>query len=362
MPALPEEDKVPMFNFRHSSCPLLRNTFLLPLALLTLQACSPAADTMPPAEQAAASLPITPAPAAMPELAPISVSGSYWIELSPVITAATSFYHVQLPMGEGGITRITSGDADLATNAETQLLRETLVNPDLRIIATETESFYRLFGRRSAGIETLADIRGKRVMLPPNTSANYYLVAMLRTVGLTEDDVEILPLPPAEGDQTGMDRMSDALAAGETDVISIWEPEPDDAIRQLGDDAIVFQDRSVYREVFNLHARATDLANPEKRRSIVEFMRALIRATEALKTDPEPYWSRVTEVTGFTHEEIEGGWPEMAFPVDIIPDMLDVLETEDLWVAKERDRAPRSREELAQYIDRSVVEEARAGL
>jgi sulfonate transport system substrate-binding protein len=341
--------------------PVLPLSLLFPLALLLLQGCSPAEEAVPPASQAAAALPMTPAPTAMPELAPISVSGSYWIELSPVITAATSFYPVQLPMGEGGITRITSGDADLATNAETQLLRETLVNPDLRIIATVTESFYRLVGRRSAGIETLADIKGKRVMLPANTSANYYLVAMLRTVGLTEDDVEILPLPPAEGDQTGMDRMSDALAAGETDVISIWEPEPDDAIKQLGDDAIVFQDRSVYREVFNLHARATDLANPEKRRAIVEFMRALIRATEALKTNPEPYWPRVTEVTGFTHEEIEGGWPEMEFPVDIIPDMLDVLETEDVWVAKERDRAPRSREELAQFIDRSVVEEARAG-
>src|SRR5690606_16472133 len=105
-----------------------------------------------------------PAPAA--DLAPISVSGSYWIELSPVVVAANSFYPEQLSVGEGGITRITAGEVDLATNAETQLLRESLVNPDLRIIMTVTESFYRLVGRRSAGIETLADLRGKRVMLP----------------------------------------------------------------------------------------------------------------------------------------------------------------------------------------------------
>jgi hypothetical protein len=46
--------------------------------------------------------------------------------------------------------------------------------------------------------------------------------------------------------------------------------------------------------------------------------------------------------------------------VQIIPDMLDVLEIEDVWVARERNRAPRSREELARFIDRSVVEEALA--
>jgi len=293
-------------------------------------------------------------------LAPIRVSGSYWIELSPVLVAANSFYPQQLQVGEGGIVRITSGEADLATNAETQLLRESLTNPDLRIIMTVTESFYRLVARRSAGIATLADLKGKRVMLPRNTSANYYLVAMLRTAGLTEDDVTLVDLPPAQGDQTGMDQMSDALARGDVDAISIWEPEPEDATRRLGSDAIVFQDRSVYREVFNLHARAPDLADPNKRRSIVAFVRAVAEATAALKRDPDTHWPHVSSITGFTTEEISWGWPEMEFPVRIIPDMLDVLEVEEVWVAKERNRMPRSRAELAVFIDTSVVEEALA--
>jgi NitT/TauT family transport system substrate-binding protein len=50
----------------------------------------------------------------------------------------------------------------------------------------------------------------------------------------------------------------------------------------------------------------------------------------------------------------------MEFPADFVPDLLDVLEEEEIWVAKERDRTPRSREQLAGLIDRSVLEEARA--
>jgi NitT/TauT family transport system substrate-binding protein len=300
------------------------------------------------------------AAAAEAPLAPLRVSGSYWIELSPVLVAANRFYPERLQVGEGGIVRITSGEADLATNAETQLLRESVTNPDLRIIMTVTESFYRLVARRSAGIESLSDLKSKRVMLPRNTSAHYYLVAMLRTAGLNEADVEVVNLLPAQGDQTGMDQMSDALARGDVDAIAIWEPEPADAIRRLGDDAVVFQDRSVYREVFNLHARATDLADPAKRRSIVAFVRAVAQATAALQGDPETYWPHVSGITGFTTEEISWGWPEMEFPVRIVPDMLDVLEVEEVWVAKERNRAPRSREELARFIDTSVVAEALA--
>lgn len=351
------------------SDPMIRFALAAATSLL-LQACAPNDDvetastesSTAPAAQTQA--PAAAAPqAAANDLVPITVSGSYWIELSPVIVAANSFYPVQLSVGEGGITRINSGEADLATNAETQLLRETYANnPDLRIIMTVTESFYRLVARKSAGIEKLEDLKGKRVMTPANTSANYYLEAMLRTVGLSDTDVTIVPLPMQQGDQTGMDQMSDALARGDVDAISIWEPEPEDAIRQLGDDAIVFQDKSVYREVFNLHARAPDLADPEKRRSIVEFVRAVARATDALKENPEMYWPHISSVTGFTEEEIAMGWPEMEFPVQIIPDMLDVLEEEEPWIARQQNREPRSREQLAQYIDASVVEEALAGL
>lgn len=320
------------------------------LALAFLTACGPSgADAQSVTTTSAES-----------DLAPIRVSGSYWIELSPVVVAANSFYPGQLSVGEGGITRITAGEVDLATNAETQLLRESLVNPDLRIIMTVTESFYRLVGRRSAGIETLADLKGKRVMLPRRTSANYFLVAMLQTVGLTEQDVELVPLPQAADVKASLDLMSDALLNGEVDVISIWEPEPEDAIRQLGDDAIVFQERSVYREVFNLHATATALADPDKRRSVVAFVRAVADATAALEEDPEAYWPHISAVLGYSEEQIADGWPEMEFPVQIVPDMLDVLETEELWVAQERDREPRSREELARFIDTSVLEEALA--
>ena len=42
----------------------------------------------------------------------------------------------------------------------------------------------------------------------------------------------------------------------------------------------------------------------------------------------------------------------MEFPVEIVPDMLDVLEVEEVWVAKQHNRTPRSRQELAAFIDR----------
>jgi NitT/TauT family transport system substrate-binding protein len=296
-------------------------------------------------------------------LAPLKVAGARWIELSPVIIAATHFYPQKLEVPSGGVVSITSGAADLATNAETQLLRESVTNPDLRIIMTVSESFYRLVGRRSSGISKLSDLRGKRVLVPRQTSAQYYLVAMLRSAGLKEEDVTLVNLPPpaaqaSQGAAPSKFRMAEALARGEADVMATFEPEPAIAAQLLGDDAIVLQDRKVYREAFNLNARAKDLADPEKRRAIVRFVRAVADASKALKKQPAPYLQDISAVIGFSVDQIKLGWPETEFPVHIIPDMLDVLEVEEQWLAKTANRLPRSRAELAKFVDRSVVDEA----
>src|SRR5262245_21849538 len=173
-------------------------------------------------------------------LAPIKVAGARWIELSPVLVAANSFYPQKLDVPSGGVVSITSGAADLATNAETQLLRESVTNPDLRIIMTVSESFYRLVARRSAGISKLSDLKGKRVLVPRLTSAHYYLSAMLRSAGLKDEDVTLvsMPAPPATpagqpATQPSKFCSAEALARGDVDAIATFEPEPAIAVNLL---------------------------------------------------------------------------------------------------------------------------------
>src|SRR5690606_41702589 len=132
---------------------------LLATAGLLLQSC---AANPPPLRDAA-------------PLVPIKVAGARWIELSPVLVAANSFYPEKLEVPSGGVVSITRGTADLATNAETQLLRESVTNPDLRIIMTVSASFYPLVGRRSAGINSLRDLKGKRVLVPRPPPAHHHL-------------------------------------------------------------------------------------------------------------------------------------------------------------------------------------------
>lgn len=273
------------------------------------------------------------------------------IELAPVLLAADRIHRTPVTVTNGGIPNLFTGEADIATNAETQALRQSVDHPNLRIILTVSEGFYRIIARRSSGVTRLADLKGKRIATFGRTSSAFYLAKMLGTGGLTEADVTIITT-------TAMEKVPEAMKRGEIDAMTVWEPEIQNAQDVLGADAIEFQDRSVYRELFNLNTTAENLANPQMRAQIVSFVRSLIKASAHIRREPQDVWPLVAKSTGYDAALIARVWHHEGYPGTLVEDMLDVLVEEDVWVAKERKRAPRNRAQLATLIDASVLKEA----
>jgi len=284
-------------------------------------------------------------------LPPLRAAGNMTtIELSPLLVAADGIYPGQISVINGGIPAIMSGMVDVATNAETQLLRQSVDDPDLRVIFTVAESFYRVVARKSAGIRRIADLKGKRITTPPNTSAHYFLVKMLATAQLSETDVTLVPISP-------FTEMSAALKDGRVDAVSMWEPEAERAIVTMGADAIVFQDRRVYRELFNLNTSTKVLNDPLKRRAIVALLGSLIDSSAKIREQPRQYWPLIAAKLNYPPETVSRSWPNLRYAGGLAPDLLDVMAEEETWVARERNRKTRTRSQLATLIDRSLLDE-----
>ncbi len=277
------------------------------------------------------------------------------IELASVLLAG-QWHAAPVVISNGGVPDLArAGGAELATNAETQALRASLTNPDLRIIMTVSEGLYRIVARRSAGINSLADLKGKRIATIAITSSGYFLHRMLRTVGLDYDDVVIVPLNIATAE--------DAMARGEIDAVTIWEPMIDNIAHRLGSDAIEFNGKGIYPEIFNLNTTAAQLADPVQRQRIVEFVRSVLKATRDLHLDPRAAWTAVAKSAGYDESTVARTWHHHRYPGAIVPDLLNVMEDEERYLARgvQPQRAPRARAELAKLIDTSVLEEALAG-
>jgi NitT/TauT family transport system substrate-binding protein len=287
----------------------------------------------------------------------LRVYGNPTIELTPVHYAIAHFGAAQATASRGGIPSLyVANGADLAGHAETQALRYSLQHPDLRIILTITEGHYRIVAKRSAGIGSMADLRGKRVATPPASSAAFYLHRALETAGMTDSDVETvaIAMPPRD--------IAQMLLDGEADAVALWDPEPQIAIERLGDDAVILDPDTGYRELYNLNSTAAQLADPVSRAKIVRFVARLIEASEAMGNDSTGAIELAAQGTGYPAELIRASWPHHVFPATLAPDLLDTLVTEEAWLARREGRPVRRRETLGTLIDPSIEAEARAWL
>jgi hypothetical protein len=184
----------------------------------------------------------------LPPDAPFTVAvATSTLEAAPVYLAVARGGSANYRFINGGVRSLLNGGAHGATNAETQMLLAIDANPKIRMLFTLTDGLYRVVAKRSSGIRTVADLKGKRVVVPRNTSAHYSLVKILATAGLQESDVTLVAAPATE--------MALSLVRGEADAISMWEPESQNAVDALGSDAVIFSGKGIYREGFSFTRR-----------------------------------------------------------------------------------------------------------
>lgn len=302
--------------------------------------------------------------------APLRVYGNLsLLEMAPVLLAASETCRDSCVLEHGSVMSLwgkssdlasldSSGIADVATNSETQALRATIENPDLRFIFTVAECPYRIVARRSAGIATLADLRGRRVATQPESSGAFFLERMLSSAGLAPDAVEVVPYMAKTAAPLSL--VPEHLAAGTVDAVALWEPQVQRARLALGADAIEFRDSALYTEKFNLCTTQANLEDAHMRPRIVAFIRALIEAVARLRADPAPAQRRVAEAAGLDLALVASAWPYLHYPGTLAPDLLDVFERQEPWLARIQRRAPRGRDALAALIDGSVHREALA--
>ena len=273
------------------------------------------------------------------------------IESAPVFLAARDARDVRIDLQSGGIPMLLEGQVDAATNSETQALIRSVARPDLRIIMTVSECAYRIVGRRSSGIRQLADLRGKRIGTPANTSSAYYLAKALKTAKLSEADVTIVPLAVPD--------MAGAIKRRAVDAVSGWEPGAQDSIAALGAAAEVFQPPGLYRELFDLNTTTAVLNDPARRRALVAAVRAMIAASTAVRASPLAVWPLVSSRINVPVATIKDSWSHFHYNAWLPEDALDVLTEEEPWVAAKQNRAPRTRAQLQVLLDDSVLREAR---
>lgn len=131
-----------------------------------------------------------------------------------------------------------------------------------------------VLGNKERGVETLEDLRGKKIASSLGTSADIILKLALQDAGISEDEVEII-----EMDASGV---VPAMVSGKIDACATWSPGTITIAEQLGDNLVVLADNETYidKATFPSSFITTDKYASENRDILVRFAAAIQKGQE----------------------------------------------------------------------------------
>jgi len=145
------------------------------------------------------------------------------IEYTPELIAKQDFLKgIDVSFTNGGVANIVSDTSvDIASNAETQALRQYANHKNLRIIYTVAEVAYRIIANKK-GITTLKDLKGKKIGTMPSTSAAYFVSTYLASAGLKDSDYTVVSGGACNKAPCGSGTLPYMLAHGSVDAVGFW--------------------------------------------------------------------------------------------------------------------------------------------
>jgi NitT/TauT family transport system substrate-binding protein len=202
---------------------------------------------------------------------------------------------------------VSAGAADFAgTVAEYPLVFAQVKETSLRFLTVYEKDPYFVVARKSSGISSLEDLKGKKIGVRPQTTGDYYFRLLMSKRGWNESDFTLVSIEPK--------LFLEALSGRNIDAFVWLMPHPIFAERAFGDDAIVFEGSALYKEFIGMIGRKDFLEkNPEVGKKLVAGLK---KAIEWMKENPVELFKFVEKKLGLSREEAEYAFKYAKFGIN----------------------------------------------
>ncbi|RTL54003.1 MAG: transporter substrate-binding domain-containing protein [Bradyrhizobiaceae bacterium] len=223
--------------------------------------------------------------------------------------------------GKQCLDTVIGGGADIATTAEAPTTAAAMAGLPIAFLARMEYSDDKTVASAKSGIKTRNDLKGKKIAYTAGTGSEVYTATLLKSVGLTKDDVSLVNLQPQA--------MLPALVSGSIDAFNSWEPHISNAKKAMGADAVGIDTKGVYAETFNIVVTKDYLAKNEA--LMEKFLAALIDAEKWMKANPEEAIAIVAKATGIKPEDLAAIWADYNYHVTLDDKQIEVLKAHAAW-------------------------------
>jgi ABC-type nitrate/sulfonate/bicarbonate transport system substrate-binding protein len=223
-----------------------------------------------------------------------------------------------------------AGSVDYSISGEVPTCLAVLQGNDLRVVAQVVErtvNEVRVVAKRdehATSPERYFKAKRRKLSTSFGGGPEMYTHSFLKHYGIKASDVEIISQAPGD--------MPAALESGTVDAVAIFDPFAFIAERRLGVQGVTFKDETIYSELYVMNASSLQVA---KQPEVIEkILRALLKASDFIRENPEDAKKIVQNYTKLDKEVIDGIWGSFVFKPALTKQLINYWEAETTW-AKE---------------------------
>ena len=248
---------------------------------------------------------------------------------------------------------LIGGSADFGTLANTPVVFQALQGNTIVIFATimSTNKDIKVVGHKESGINSGADLKGKKVGYVGGTIGEIFLDRYLKKYGLRKEDINLVSAGPAA--------LRDYFLANELDAIFIWEPTIQDILLDKNvkrNEVFIDVDTTLY--TLRMHLVATPEKLKKYRNEAAKLLKALICAEKKVYDSPDKVRLQLEKWLDRKENTLIDVFDKNSFKLELnVPVLLQELEDETIWaqeaVFKGKGIIPQN---YNQFVDYSILD------
>ena len=253
--------------------------------------------------------------------------------------------------GVQAMQALVSGSVDFASVVDTNVATLGFSgNEEVSIVAsTNNYTASAIVARKSSGISTPADLKGKKLAISSGTTSEIYAVRLLEKYGLTLNDVEISKIAAGA--------IGASLISKAVDAISSWEPWNYNAIKAIGDDAITFREPAVYTGNMFLGVNKEFAKN--NKATTVKFLKAMKEAANFAKSNPSEAQATLAGVINLDLEVMQSIWDGLDYDVTFSNEYIDRVTKIGEYYKEDEANKGKVFPDYSKYFDGSFAKEVK---
>jgi NitT/TauT family transport system substrate-binding protein len=232
--------------------------------------------------------------------------------------------HKYYDTGVGAMEALLKGEVQIGGMNEVPFIIRAFEKQKISIYASlDKLQYIYLIVHKDRGIQTAADLKGKRIGLPRGTIADFYLGRYLELNGLAVKDVVLVNTPP----QSAIEAINSNL-----DGVVVWNPFAHQMKQQMANCTAILQVQS-NQPAFAVAVARNDWLAAQKER-IKRSLKAIAQAEQYVVNHPSEARAIVQKRLNCEAAFMESVWAENQFSLSLDQSLITAMEDEARWMIK----------------------------